>query len=712
MMKRILSLVLCAFMLLSAFTVCSAADEWKTEDIDFTDSGLTLPRNPARGKANTMDTQFWVIAQDEGTTYMPDEGDFDETGIYTPLYQLGAFSSGNDYDTDTEGTDGNVPGMVGGVNKDIDEDTLASIEKTCELAEAQGVKLIFRFAYDDKGYIGTEPDDVSWIVRHIEQIAPILSEYAGTVISVECGMIGPWGEMHSSQYVNRKYADQIIEAWLTGLDESITVQCRNASYIVYYCGMMPNRFLKSLPLTPDSPGYRLGMYNDGYLGTANDYGTWDNIGSTETAKLYRENGIDLLKDQASRIPYGGELAYSTLEQLTDLESPIYTDGFVKELYDTHLCYLRNITSYSPVLNDELLKLQLTEDHDFEGMPDISAYYGVNLQKFMLDHMGYRFVLRSAQTSASVMAGDVVKLRGAVENVGFGNLIGQYKSEFIILDEKGNIAAVTDALIDPASWQSCTESEYEVTLSVPADASGKYSVYLRISAMGYEEDEYGACAVAFANEDIYNVSLGANLIATFEIDGKGGSADTFEQINTGAFTDVKKGAWYEDAVYYAAYHGVMSGVATGKFDPEGTTTRAMVVQVLYNMEGKPSVDGIETPFTDINGKWYEAAVTWAYSAKVVNGTSPTAFSPEGKITREQFAAILYRYSEYKGYPVTERADLSGYTDAGKVSDYAADAMSWANAVGYIGGMTATTLVPTGNATRAQMAQIMMRFMRNN
>ena len=552
-MKRILSLMLCVFMLLSAFTVCSAADEWKTEDIDFTDGGETLNRNPGRGQANTMDTQFWVRAQDAGTTYMPSSGDFDETGIYTPLYNLADFSSGNDFaDGDDDGDIKNEIGNVGGVNKDIDEDTLASVEATCRLAEEQGVKLIFRFAYDSDGYVGCEPDDVKWIVRHVEQLAPILSEYAGTVISVECGMIGPWGEMHSSQYVDRKYADQIIGAWLEGLDESISLQCRNMSYIVYYCGMMAAKFMKSLPLTPDSPGYRLSLYNDGYLGTDTDYGTWDHSASTETAKLYRENGIKFLKDSAARAPYGGELAYSTLEVLKRENSPIYGDGIVQELYDTHLCYLRNIGKSSPVVNGELAAIALTEDYDFEGMPDYSTYYGESLQKFMLDHMGYRFVLRSAESSATVMAGDTVKLRGSVENVGFGNMLGEYKTQFILADSKGKAVAVTDAYLDPTEWKSATVNKYDVTLSVPADLEGEYSVYLRISAVGYE-DKSRAAYVSFANPDIVSASLGANLIGTFTVSGKGGNAATFEQMNTGEFTDVKSGAWYEEAVYYAAYH---------------------------------------------------------------------------------------------------------------------------------------------------------------
>ncbi len=711
-MKRLVSVMLCALMLLSSFALCpTAADEWKTEDIQFVDGLKTFPRNPGRGQANTMDSKHWVKAEDKGTTYMPTAADFDEFGIYTPLYNLGAFSSGNDYTEDTSATDGNGKHLVGGVNKDIDADTLASIEETCKLAEAQGVKLIFRFAYDHDGYCGCEPDDVAWIKRHINQLTPILNKYSGTVLAVEAGMIGPWGEMHTTQYEDRKLSNQILESWVNGLDPSISVLLRKMSYILYYCSMLAPKFVNSLPLKPDSPAYRLSLFNDGYLGDNGDYGTFDQPDSSETQRLYRANAIKFLKDNAARAPYGGELGYATLEHLKDEKSPIYTDGFVKELYDTHLLYLRNINKSSPVINGELATLKLGDNHAFDGMPDISAYYGQSLQKFMTDHMGYRFVLRDAKTSATVKAGDVVKFSGKIENVGFGNILGEYKVQLILADAKGNSVAMANLAIDPYDWKSGTTTDYNLTMSVPKDLEGDFKAYLRISGVDFN-GRSGSAYVSFANPDIVNYGFGANYIGSFTVSGKGGNATTFTHMNDGSFKDVKAKAWYEEAVYYAAYHGVMGGVGSGKFDPEGTTTRAMLVQVLYNMEGKPDVSDVKTPFTDISGKWYEAAVKWAYDNEVVNGMSATAFKPEGKITREQFATIIYRYSAFKGYNTDARADLSAYTDAGKISSWAKDALSWANSLGYIGGMTATTLVPTGNATRAQMAQIMMRFMKNN
>ncbi len=178
-----------------------------------------------------------------------------------------------------------------------------------------------------------------------------------------------------------------------------------------------------------------------------------------------------------------------------------------------------------------------------------------------------------------------------------------------------------------------------------------------------------------------------------------------------FTDVDTTQWYHEAIDYVIEAGMMNGVAADKFAPNSTTTRGMIVTILYRLEGEPAVAGASA-FTDVeSGAWYADPIAWAAAKGVVNGTSPTTFDPNDPITREQMAAILYRYASYKGYDVAEKADLSSYTDAGQISAYAADAMAWANAEGLITGVTKTTLEPQGNATRAQVATILMRFCEN-
>jgi hypothetical protein len=138
------------------------------------------------------------------------------------------------------------------------------------------------------------------------------------------------------------------------------------------------------------------------------------------------------------------------------------------------------------------------------------------------------------------------------------------------------------------------------------------------------------------------------------------------------------------------------------------TRAMLVTVLWRLEGSPKTYSYAS-FEDVGrNEWYTEAVAWASANGIVNGFSETEFAPNVSITREQMAAMLYRYAAFKGLEVNARADLSIYADADQISDYAKDAMSWAVAYGFIQGMTANTLAPQGTATRAQVATILMRF----
>ncbi len=138
------------------------------------------------------------------------------------------------------------------------------------------------------------------------------------------------------------------------------------------------------------------------------------------------------------------------------------------------------------------------------------------------------------------------------------------------------------------------------------------------------------------------------------------------------------------------------------------TRAMLVTVLYRLEGTPPITGTNG-FTDVKGgQWYTNAVIWANENGIVEGYGNSLFGVNDNITREQIAAILYRYAVYKGYDVSAASNLTGYTDAGKISSWALGALKWANAEGFVNGRTSTTLVPAGAATRAEVATIFMRF----
>ena len=174
-----------------------------------------------------------------------------------------------------------------------------------------------------------------------------------------------------------------------------------------------------------------------------------------------------------------------------------------------------------------------------------------------------------------------------------------------------------------------------------------------------------------------------------------------------FPDVTEGDWFYDAVRYAYENSLMDGVGDSLFAPNSETTRAQLVTILYRLAGEPEPGG-DSGFADVEtGTWYTDAVAWAAENGIVNGTTDTTFAPGEDITREQLVTVLYRYAESKGYDVSASADLSGYPDAGQVQDYAQPAMAWAVAEGIVEGVDGT-LNPAGNATRAQIATILMRF----
>ena len=185
--------------------------------------------------------------------------------------------------------------------------------------------------------------------------------------------------------------------------------------------------------------------------------------------------------------------------------------------------------------------------------------------------------------------------------------------------------------------------------------------------------------------------------------------------TQMFTDVEKN-WAYPGIQYCVTHGIMGGMGNGTFAPTGTTTRAQIVQILYNLEGTPAVSGT-TPFTDLTANWYKPAILWAYQNNVVAGKSPTTFDPEGPVTREQIAVILteYMFNVLKMNRTWTPADLSTFPDGANVSSWAKKAMQDAVALGLINGTKAPDdkvyLDPQGSATRQQVATILMEFCKN-
>ncbi len=177
-----------------------------------------------------------------------------------------------------------------------------------------------------------------------------------------------------------------------------------------------------------------------------------------------------------------------------------------------------------------------------------------------------------------------------------------------------------------------------------------------------------------------------------------------------FTDVSTSDWFYDDVAFVYKNGLFSGTDSRSFSPNASMTRAMLVTVLYRLEGEPTVTG-RSSFTDVrSGAYYEKSVIWAAANGIVTGTDSTSFSPDAKVTREQLAAILYRYAQYRKLATDASAKLNSFTDADSVSAYASEALGWAVSEGLINGASGK-LMPKGDATRAQVAAILHRFVKN-
>ena len=226
-----------------------------------------------------------------------------------------------------------------------------------------------------------------------------------------------------------------------------------------------------------------------------------------------------------------------------------------------------------------------------------------------------------------------------------------------------------------------------------------------------------CTIVFHYTDDYTKERGSQQWNGGSSGGGGGGGGTTATTKptdptTGAdnktgFVDVKTGDWFYDAVKYAKDNGLMNGEENNRFNPNSKLNRAMLVTILYRLEKEPNADA--GSFVDVAaGQWYAKAVAWASANGIVKGYEDGNFRPLANISREEFAAVLMRYVEFKKVDVTKTADLSGYKDAAKVSAWAKDNLAWANAAGLIKGDDNNNLNPQGAATRAEAATILMRL----
>ena len=216
---------------------------------------------------------------------------------------------------------------------------------------------------------------------------------------------------------------------------------------------------------------------------------------------------------------------------------------------------------------------------------------------------------------------------------------------------------------------------------------------------------GTVSVKDMGEGIYTVSMPAGNVT---VSGTMVPEEATPEWPPFPFDDVSEDDWYYDSVYYVYAYGLMNGTAEATFSPENATTRGMLVTILYRMEGSPQGGGW-SPFTDVDPELYYAQpIAWAAWNGIVKGITETTFSPDAPVTRQQMAAILYRYAAWKKWDVSQQGNLFQFTDWEQIQEYARTPLAWASAAGLIQGKENNILDPAGTATRAQVATILQRF----
>lgn len=313
---------------------------------------------------------------------------------------------------------------------------------------------------------------------------------------------------------------------------------------------------------------------------------------------------------------------------------------------------------------------------------------------------------------------------------FSTNVSEFLEPGLKLDDNGNVVKKSSGgsshrydgyitIINPKNGEVSVSDDWayeddKITLTVTPDKGYEVDKIEIVDDEGDKitakkvEDEDNKYTFRMANCDV-------TVTVTFKEEGKT-TEDTDkeedkddEETTELNFTDVKESDWFYKGVAYVVDKDIMSGVSENEFAPSGKLTRAMLVQMLYNMESRPACDA-ENAFIDVPvGQWYTDAVIWANDEKIVSGMGEGLFAPNMEITREQMVAMLYNYAKYKGYDVTASADLSKFADNASVSTWAQPAMQWAVAEGYISGMGDSQLAPQGTATRAEIASVIMRFM---
>lgn len=378
-----------------------------------------------------------------------------------------------------------ISAFSGKTNKQSDKllttEALNGLKEILTFLKQKQKSAIVRFAYDP-GYSGKsnlEPE-TNIIIEHIKQVCSVLNNYPLTITAIEAGLIGPWGEMHTSAIANAATINPIIDTFLNNTT-NIPILARTPKMIYNYLGITLND-IENYTIENTSKAYRLGLYNDGYLGSSNDLGTYTN----------RAKEVEFLSKQTNHLPYGGEVVIPSSE-LHNI------DVCLPEMEKLNLSYLNVEWNYEVI--DKWKSTYYTSE-----IGNNQPYYNQTAFTYIQNHMGYRFVLTNSVFEYS-SAFDRLNIKLTLNNVGFGNLNKSKLAKLIFVNENNEVKYVKQ--VDAFNGE--TNINYSTNLNLE---NGNYKVYL--SLYGEEVNNNLTYALQFANENLWNSELNANLIGEINI----------------------------------------------------------------------------------------------------------------------------------------------------------------------------------------------------
>ncbi len=521
--KIVAMAVICCCSSLPAMHGSAEAAALVDSGIDYTESVETL-LNPGAGYSSTI-----------GVSCKPGN-----TKIYNPtsnlavlMVDIGGFSSGVN---GTKDEDGNY---TAGTDYDLDETFFTNFRKTLENCRRNGCTIGIRFRYDANGVRDPEPATFEQMVKHIEQIREdgFLEEYQDIIAYVESGFVGCYGEQWGGKYCSIEDKAKLLDLLLDVVPDPIPVTVRTPNIFAKWAGI-EEADLGEYTVEPGSKASRVGLYNDGYMGSDSDLGTFHD----------RQRDLKWLRGQTITSYYGGEFS-GNLDFAKKYDTYL-PENAVPEMYYTHLSYI-NSNIYS-LYKD----YTFGEAYDVEGV-DNSAYYGETVFQFIRDHLGYRFVLRDSDLSESVPQNGVLEVCTKIENTGFANPIMPQKAE-VILEKDGNYIR-TEVDADTSKWYSCTTVSPEFSLKLPGGIEpGEWNVYLKLSAGENSVGETPMRSVHFANHGVWNSAIGANYLGSFSVTEADSPQTDNRFYQTNAENEVSIGS---GAVYTYQNIAVADGVAS-------------------------------------------------------------------------------------------------------------------------------------------------------